>query len=152
MLSEEIERACYPFSQPQANVQKIRDCLMDTMWQDVGVMRDESGITRGIEQINDIRDELMHTGVADGNRAFNLAWHDWMNLQSLVDVSLVIAKAALWRENSRGAHFREDYPDEGNMPDSYFTVVRMADEHIEVRREPVVFSRVKPGESLIESG
>ena len=155
ILSEEIERACYPFSQPHtnvpANVHEIRNRLMDTMWQDVGVMRDESGITRGIEQINDIRDELMHTGVADGNRAFNLTWHDWINLQSLVDVSLVIAKAALWRENSRGAHYREDYPHEGNMPDSYYTVVRMADRQIEVTREPVVFSRVKPGDSLIES-
>ena len=155
ILNEEIERACYPFTQSHtnvpANVHEIRNRLMDTMWQDVGVMRDESGITRGIEQINDIRDELMHTGVADGNRAFNLTWHDWINLQSLVDVSLVIAKAALWRENSRGAHYREDYPHEGNMPDSYYTVVRMADRQIEVTREPVVFSRVKPGDSLIES-
>ena len=56
------------------------------------------------------RAELLATGVADGDRAFNLTWHDWLNLRSLVEISKVIALAALKRENSRGAHYPRGFP------------------------------------------
>ena len=68
--------------------------------------------------------ELSQTGVADDDRAYNLTWHDWINLKSLIAVSRVIAAAALAREDSRGAHFREDFPDTGDLPRSTYTVVR----------------------------
>ena len=61
----------------------------------------------------------------------------------------VIAKAGLSRENSRGAHFREDFPDAGPMDQSYFTVATDGDSGIEVSREAVKFTIVKPGESLL---
>ncbi len=67
---------------------------------------------------------MLAAGVPDGDRAFNLTWHDWLNLRSLVEVSKVIAMAALKRENSRGAHFREDFPDEGDLATSTYTVAR----------------------------
>ena len=88
-------------------------------------------------------------GVAADNLAFNLSWHDWLNLQSLIDTSEVIAKAGLSRENSRGAHFREDFPDAGPFEQSYFTVAKSGDNGIEVSREAVKFTIVKPGESLL---
>jgi len=91
----------------------------------------------------------MRTGVADGDRVFNLTWHDWMNLKSLVAVSRVIATAALSRENSRGAHFREDFPEAGAIAQSDFTVVREDAAGLHIAREPVRFTRVKPGETLI---
>jgi len=86
--------------------------------------------------------------------AFNLSWHDWLNLRNLVDISEVIARAALARENSRGAHYREDFPDSGDLLESYFTVTRRnngngdGDGDLEVTRRPVEFTIVKPGESL----
>ena len=55
------------------------------------------------------RAALRGIGVADGDRRYNLTWHDWLNLESLVDISRVITVSALARENSRGAHFREDF-------------------------------------------
>ena len=79
-----------------------------------------------------------------------MSWHDWLNLRNLVDISEVIARAALARENSRGAHYREDFPDSGDLLESYFTVTRRGDGDgdIEVTRRPVEFTIVKPGESL----
>jgi fumarate reductase flavoprotein subunit len=63
----------------------------------------------------------------------------------------VITKAGQARENSRGAHFREDFPDPGAMEDSYFTVATQNGEDIDVTRKPVDFSIVRPGETVLPS-
>jgi len=81
------------------------------MWDDVGVMRTKESMTRGLKRVAEVKSDLMELGVAGDNLAFNLTWHDWINLQNLVDISHVITKAGLKRENSRGAHFREDFPE-----------------------------------------
>ena len=94
----------------------------------------------------------MDIGVAGDSLAFNLTWHDWLNLRRLLEVSAVIAAAALVRENSRGAHFREDFPDQGDLHASYFTVARQADDALGVTREPVRFTIVRPGETVLPAG
>jgi len=151
VLDEELARAIAPLSAKPGNIQDLRNRLMNVMWDDVGVMRDASGIRRGIERIAALKLEMETVGVASNNLAFNLSWHDWLNLQSLIHTSEVIAKAGLSRENSRGAHFREDFPDAGPMDQSYFTVATDGDSGIEVSREAVKFTIVKPGESLLRA-
>lgn len=150
IIDEEIARARHPFSKKPGNVHSIRDRLMNIMWDDVGIMRTAGGLERGLQKVQDLKSELLETGLADDDMIFNLTWHDWMNVQSLIDVSEVIAKAALWRENSRGAHFREDFTEEGDLDTSYFTVARQKDTGIEVEQAPVEFTIVRPGESLVE--
>ena len=149
ILQAELERAMLPFAAKPGNVQALRDRLLDIMWDDVGVMRDAAGLARGIDRVAELKAEMLTVGVAADNLAFNLSWHDWLNLQSLIDISEVIARAGLWRENSRGAHFREDFPDAGPMEESYFTVAREKDGAIDVSREKVRFTIVKPGETLL---
>ena len=149
VLDEEMARATAPFAQKPGDVTALRDRLLDVMWEDVGVMRDADGLQRGLQRIHEIEDALSSTGVAADNLAFNLSWHDWLNLRSLVDMSRVIAQSALSRENSRGAHFREDHPDAGAMQDSYFTLATGSDKNISVARAPVQFTIVKPGETLL---
>ena len=87
--------------------------------------------------------------MADSGRAYNMAWHDWLNLKSLIAVSRVIATAALAREDSRGAHFREDHPATNELATSTYTVARWRDGRIDIAQAPVRFTRVKPGESLL---
>ena len=149
ILDQELARAIIPFSAKPGNVQELRVRLMDAMWDDVGVMRDAAGLKRGIEKIASLKTDMENVGVSGDNLAFNLSWHDWLSLQSLIDTSEVIAKAGLSRENSRGAHFREDFPDAGPLEDSYFTIATSGDKGIEVNREAVKFTIVKPGESLL---
>ena len=84
---------------------------------------------------------------ADGERAFNLSWHDWLNLDSLITTSQVIAQAALARDDSRGAHFREDAPETSALDQSCFTRVRMAENELDLEMVPVAFSIVAPGQS-----
>lgn len=149
MLEAEIARAGYPLSQAPAPIHPLRTELQDVMWEDAGVIRSEVGMNRALRGIADVKARLMGTGVAGDNLAFNLTWHDWLNLQSLCEVSEVIAKAGLARENSRGAHFREDFPEPGDLASSYYTVARQADSEVEVTREPVRYTIVSPGETIL---
>jgi fumarate reductase flavoprotein subunit len=148
-VEEEIERALLPFTKPAGDINSIRSALMDIMWDDVGILRSSERLHRGLDKLGSLKSELLETGLADDNRVFNLSWHDWLNLQSLIDVSEIIASAALSRENSRGAHYREDFTDTGSLEDSYFTLVRRVSDEIEVQQAPVEFSIVNPGESLL---
>jgi fumarate reductase flavoprotein subunit len=152
VLAAEMERAQLPFLKSPGNVQRLRHELQETMWDDVGVMRTAIGMKRGIVRIAEIRSELSETGVASDNLAFNLTWHDWLNLASLCDVSEVIAKAGLARENSRGAHYREDFPDSGTMESSYFTVARKQGDKVDMARQAVQFTIVRPGETILPDG
>ena len=152
VLDAEIARAMHPLSRKPALLQSLRKRLQDVMWDKVGVMRDEAGLELGLAGIAEVASELMDVGVDDTNLAFNLTWHDWLNLRSLCDISEVIARAALARENSRGAHYREDFPDPGAMEDSDFTVARLNAGKVEVSRERVQFTVVRPGETLLPEG
>jgi fumarate reductase flavoprotein subunit len=149
VLDAEVMRALHPFGAKGGDVNALREKLLDTMWNDVGVIRDKTGLDRAIAALDNIEAELLTTGVSDTNRAFNLTWHDWLNLRSLVEVSRVIAAAALKRENSRGAHYREDFPGEGDLATSTFTVARQRGGTIEMTDRPVEFTIVRPGESLL---
>ena len=152
VLAEELERAIYPLTQKPDLVLPLRKQLQDLMWEEVGVMRTAAGMERGLTGIAEVSDALMDVGVDGANLAFNLTWHDWLNLRSLCDVSEVITKAGIARENSRGAHFREDFPEPGAMEDSDFTVARMDGGKVAVSREPVQFTIVRPGETVLPDG
>jgi fumarate reductase flavoprotein subunit len=138
-----------PFSLPAGDLGLLREELYGCMWDDVGILRTGAGLERALARLQALDDELARTGMDGRDRVFNLTWHDWMNLRNLIAVSRVIATAALAREDSRGAHFREDFPEAGPLAQSDYTVVRAAGAGLEIAREPVRFTRVKPGETLI---
>ena len=149
ILEQEMMRACAPFNKSVAPLAEIREKMRQIMWDDVGVVKTGSGLIRGIKSLAALEGELDSIGVDDTELAFNLTWHDWLNLKNLMQMSNVIAQAALARENSRGAHHREDYPDTGDLESSYFTLVRQSGDELSVSREPVQFTIVKPGETIL---
>ncbi len=130
-------------------LEPIREALYELMWNDVGIVRDRKGIERAVAGLAALDGELHATGIGQIDPAFNLTWHDWLNLGSLIAVSRAIAAAALARENSRGAHFRSDFPSAGDLAASAYTVVRRDGGELRTGTEPVRFTRVKPGETLL---
>jgi fumarate reductase flavoprotein subunit len=149
-LEAEAARALHPFSRKPGDLNRLRERLFDIMWEDVGVIRDAAGLDRAMAALGDIEADLLATGVATGERRFDLTWHDWLNLRSLVEVSRVIAVAAKWRQNSRGAHFRSDFPAPGDFNSSRFSIARQIGGKLAITDAPVAFSHVRPGEVLVE--
>lgn len=135
---------------PAGALEAVREALSSTMWDDVGILRDAEGLRRAIARLDALEVQLGACGVTGGDLAFHSGWHDWMNLRNLLLVSRAIAVSALAREDSRGAHFREDFPEPGPMEGSTCVVVRRgAGGGLALGREPVRFTRVRPGESLV---
>ncbi len=131
-----------------AGLEALRESLYEIMWEKVGIMRDAAGLREAAGELVALETELDAQGLGDHNRAFNLTWHDWMNLKSLVAVSRAIAAAAAARQDSRGAHFRSDYPDTGPLERSAFTSLRR---DLVVTMKPVAFTRVRPGQTLLDN-
>jgi fumarate reductase flavoprotein subunit len=142
--------ACEPkISKAHGGLEPLREKLYETMWRKVGIIRDAGSLEAALADLDDIEKQLVDAGIPDANRAFNLTWHDWLNLKSLVQVSRAIAQAALARTDSRGAHFREDFPEAGPLDQSAFTSLRLKDDKLGIEMKPVAFTRVRPGQSLL---
>jgi fumarate reductase flavoprotein subunit len=145
-----LERALQPLDRPPGDLNGIRERLYRLMWDDVGIIRDGPGLLKAADTLAGLEAELQSVGVATPDRRFNLTWQDWLNLESQLLVSRAICAAAIAREDSRGAHFRTDFPTTGALEESANTVCRMADGRLAVTTTPVAFTHVRPGESLIE--
>jgi fumarate reductase flavoprotein subunit len=150
IIEAEMARALHPFTKARGDINRIREEMLNLMWDDVGIIRDATGLKRGLDRLEEMETELLASGIADRGRAFNLTWHDWLNLRSQIEVSKVIALAAMQRENSRGAHYRDDFKDAGDLETSTYTIVREKAGKLEVTSAPVQFTIVKPGETLLK--
>jgi fumarate reductase flavoprotein subunit len=145
--------ACHrhPLGRPPGDVNTIRETLYEIMWNDVGIVRDAAGLERARTALEDLGHRLDETGIPDTDLAFNLTWHDWINLKNLILVSRAITAAAIARENSCGAHYRADFPNEAVAESSEYVNVISRDGRFGLARHPVQFTRVRPGESLIKN-
>jgi fumarate reductase flavoprotein subunit len=149
-IERSLDRAFSPLGRPSGDLNEIREALMETMWNDVGILRSGGGLSRATAALDDLRTAVGRCGVPDGDRRYNLTWTDRLNLENLIAVSRTICAAAQARTDSRGAHFREDHPATSDLASSRYTVVRMQENDIEVTTEPVYFTRIEPGQTLLD--
>jgi succinate dehydrogenase / fumarate reductase iron-sulfur subunit len=103
----------------------------------VGIVRTESEMQDAIRKITALRERASRVGV-DGHREFNAGWHTCIDLRNLLDVSEAIARSAIERKESRGGHFREDFPDKKDEFATFnFGSARQADGTMRVFRIPL---------------
>jgi succinate dehydrogenase / fumarate reductase flavoprotein subunit len=76
----------------------------------VGIVRAQDEMERALELITALKDRACRVAVK-GNREYNPGWHTALDLDSLLTVSEAITRSALERKESRGGHFRDDYPE-----------------------------------------
>jgi fumarate reductase flavoprotein subunit len=129
------------------DLEPVREKLYELMWQKVGIVRDGTSLKDAQVELEALDAELDLYSLPHTDRAFNLTWHDWLNLKSLVAVSRAIAAAAAARRDSRGAHFRSDFPECGALEHSTFTSIK----NMAVSMKPIAFTRVAPGQTLLRN-
>ena len=111
-VDEAAKRALEPFDRGAAgeNPFAVQHELQEMMQDLVGIVRVESEMESALGEIARLKARAVKAGIA-GNREYNGGWHTALDLDNLLTVSEIIARAAIERKESRGAHFRDDYPD-----------------------------------------
>jgi succinate dehydrogenase / fumarate reductase, flavoprotein subunit len=138
--TEQIESAARealaPFERRDGeNPYEVQKDLQDTMQNLVGIVRDESEMREALGKIDDFKKRAENAAVS-GNREYNPGWHTALDLKNLLTVSEAITRAALERKESRGAQFRDDYPDKDEQFATVNTMIaKAADGSMQVRLE-----------------
>jgi len=130
--------ALAPFERSNGeNPYAIQKDLQETMQNLVGIVRTKTEMREALDRIGKLKARAEKTAVT-GNREYNPGWHTALDLKNLLTVSEAITRAALERKESRGAQFREDYPEKDERFSKVNTIVsKCADGSIPVRLEPL---------------
>jgi succinate dehydrogenase / fumarate reductase flavoprotein subunit len=130
--------ALAPFERSDGeNPYAIQKDLQETMQNLVGIVRTETEMREALDWIGKLKARAEKTAVT-GNREYNPGWHTALDLKNLLIVSEAIARAALERKESRGAQFREDYPEKDERFSKVNTTVsKSADGSMQLRLEPL---------------
>jgi succinate dehydrogenase / fumarate reductase flavoprotein subunit len=119
------------------NPYSVQRDLQEVMQHSVGIVRDEGEMRSALDHLKTFWERAGRVGVT-GNRDFNPGWHTALDLKNLLTVSEAIARSALERKESRGAQFREDYPEKNDAFGKANTIVsKAADGGMQVRLEPL---------------
>ena len=130
--------ALTPFGRSDGeNPYEVQKDLQNTMQDLVGIVRSENEMREALEKINGFKKRADNATVT-GNREYNPGWHTAIDLNNLLIVSEAITRAALERKESRGAQFRDDYPDKDERFAKMNTIIaKAADGSMQVRLEPL---------------
>jgi len=116
---------------------QIHHELQKMMQNLVGIVRTENEMAQALDGIEDLKKRAERIRVY-GNREYNPGWHTALDLTSLLTVSEAITRSALERKESRGAHYRDDYPEKDAALGRVNIIVREgAHGEMEVRRQPI---------------
>jgi succinate dehydrogenase / fumarate reductase, flavoprotein subunit len=123
------------------NPYSVQHELQGMMQNLVGIVRQEQEMLQALENIRKLSDTATRVSVT-GNRDFNAGWHTALDLTNLLTVSEIVTRAALERKESRGAHFRDDYPDKNNEYAKFNIVAQKArDGSVQLSRVPIAAMR-----------
>ena len=116
---------------------QVQYALQELMQNQVGIVRNEADMRRALECLEQFRERARRVGVG-GHREYNPGWHAAVDLHSLLTVSEAVTRSAIERRESRGGHFREDYPDKDPQFGAFNLIVRKTgDGGMDVSRAPI---------------
>jgi succinate dehydrogenase / fumarate reductase, flavoprotein subunit len=112
LVQKALKDSLAPFERGDTgeNPYKVQSDLQDTMQGLVGIVRTESEMQDALKRIQQFNERASRVGVS-GHREYHAGWHTALDLRNLLTVSEAITRSAIERKESRGGHFREDYPD-----------------------------------------
>ena len=125
----------------------IRTRIQQLMYDKVGIIRNEEDLKEAVSYIQRLKDEAFnHLYVADKHTRYNSEWITAIEVLNMLDCAEVMARAALFRTESRAGHYREDYPKRDNKNWCVETGIRLVKRKIQIYKIPVKFTYLKPGE------
>jgi succinate dehydrogenase / fumarate reductase flavoprotein subunit len=115
----------------------VQSDLQEMMQNLVGIVRREEEMIRALGGLGTLR-KRSQTVAVYGHREYNPGWHTAIDLKHLLTVSEAITRSAIERKESRGGHFRDDFPNKSEAEGKVSIVVYQADDgSMQVRREPI---------------
>lgn len=137
------EAARRPLGREGENPFALRDALQTVMWERVGLVRDAAGLRAALDALAELAARAERTGVRGGPR-WNLAWQQALDVQNLVLVARLTAAAALYRQESRGSHYRSDFPARDDARWLVNVHQQRQDTAERIWDEPVALTRLRP--------
>jgi succinate dehydrogenase / fumarate reductase flavoprotein subunit len=137
-VDQAAREALAPFDRQSGdNPYEIQHTLQSTMQDLVGIVRREDEMQRALTLILQLQGRAALVAVA-GNREYNPGWHTALDLRNLLTVAEAITRSAIDRRESRGGHFRDDYPQKDKAAGGFNLVIRQGpDRHMQLTREPI---------------
>ena len=111
-VARALKASLEPFDRGSAgeNPYKVQQDLQETMQALVSIVRNEAEMQEAVQKLAGFNARAARAGI-EGHREYNSGWHTCIDLRNLLDCAEAIARSAIERKESRGGHFREDYPD-----------------------------------------
>jgi len=139
-----LTRVLSPFEHSQGeDVYVLRDELKTLMWEQAGLVRHATSLATAQKGLETLRERAGRVAV-HGTPRLNAEWQEWLNLQSMLTVSDMIVASALARQESRGSHYRSDFPTTDDARYLRNVYVQHDGGGMRVWLEPVVFTRLAP--------
>jgi succinate dehydrogenase flavoprotein subunit len=138
-VSEALKFSLLPFEPASGKTEapyQIQRELQDTMQNLVGIARRENEMVEALAKIAEYKRRAEHVRV-DGNRMYNNGWHTALDLRNLLMVSECIARCAIERKESRGGHFRDDFPTKSDEFGKVNIITTKSDGEMKIRRDPI---------------
>lgn len=142
MVEKETQELFRFFRNEGAAPLYVRQRIRETMETHMGVVRDRKGLDMALRKIEEISEEGLSMKVPP-IRTFNLSWAEAIEVSLMIPVAEMMVRSALFREESRGAHYREDFPDTEEKWTRHVRV-RFTDGCMALDTVPVVLKKMKP--------
>ncbi len=128
----------------RANAFDLSTELKKIMFEDVGIYRNEKGMSEALEKIRELKERFKDVRVADTGKIFNTELLNAWELGNMLDVAEAVTVSALNRKESRGGHSREDYPERNDANWLKHTLITKKDGKLEISYKPVVITKYPP--------
>jgi succinate dehydrogenase / fumarate reductase flavoprotein subunit len=125
---------------------RIQAEMQEVMMDNVSVFRQAQGLDTALDKISELKARYHHIALVDKGSCFNRDLLDALELGYMLDLAEAIAMGALHREESRGAHSREDFPERNDEEFLHHSMIRYSEKEPTVFEKPVTITRFQPKE------
>jgi len=134
------------------NAQALRDQLMRTAWNKVGIVRNKELLEEARQTIKNLRESYEKIALSSQEKIYNREWLRYLELKNMIDNLDCMVEAAISREESRGAHYRKDFPQTDNEKWVLNQIITRKDNKVQIRKTPPIITGLKPPQKVEKYG